>query len=170
MTDTKTKDRDAKTPAEVVPTVPDETGELVPMTKELVKRWLEGAELGEAMDENLIDLDEAIRILSAETPAEALRKAEMRNVNDYDGKAFVVLSVAWRKSTRSDSGKGRYAVMRCVDADGAEFLTTCGATKVVLQLRRAQLAGWFPWQVQLEVTKTESGNTVKELVAPGEPF
>src|ERR1041385_7808298 len=122
------------------------------------------------MDENLIDLGEAIRILSAETPDEALRKAEMRNIDTFDGKAFVVLSVAWRKSTRSDSGKGRYAVMRCVDADGVEFLTTCGATKVVPQLRKAQLPGWFPWQVQLEVTKTESGNTVKELVAPGEPF
>lgn len=153
-----------------VATMPDSTGDMVPMSKELIAQWLAGDDLTLEDESPDIDLDDAIRILSAETADEVLKVNEMRKIDTYDGKPFVVLSVTWRKSRKSDDGQGRYAVMRCVDADGAEFLTTCGATKVVLQLRWAQLHNALPWRVQLEVTTTASGNTVKELVPPSVDF
>lgn len=148
----------------------DTPGELAPVSKEEIAAWLRGEDLTTEDDTPEIDLDDALRILSAETPEEALKVSEMRKIDDYDGKTFGVVSVAWRKSTRSDDGQGRYAVMHCVDEHGEQFLTTCGATRVVLQLRKFQVAGWLPAQFELRVTKTDSGNTVKELVVPEKPL
>lgn len=135
-----------------------------------VAEWLAGADLVEEDDTPDIDLDEAIRILGAANQDEVLRVNEMRKIDEYADKSFAILSVMWRKSTRTEDGAGRYAVLRCVDGEGEEFLTTCGATKVILQVRSAELKGWLPWQVQLQVTKTESNRTVKELIAPERPF
>ena len=151
--------------------VPDtETGELVPLTPQTVKAWLDGDDLTDDPDEGVVDLDEAIRILSAENPSEVLAVNEMIKIDDLAGVTFSILGVTWRRSTRGEDGKGRYAVLRCADAKDQEFLTTCGATKVILQVRKAQLAKWLPWEVSLKVTKTDANRTVKELVPPSADF
>lgn len=146
------------------------TGEMVPVTKEQIAAWLRGEDLTEEDETPEVDLEEALRILSAETPGETLKVNELRKIDDLAGSPFTVLSVTWRKSTRSDDGTGRYAVIRCASADGEEFLTTCGATKVVLQLRKFQVAGWLPATFELRVTETSNNRTVKELVAPSPDF
>jgi hypothetical protein len=135
-----------------------------------IEAWLKGADIVAEDDTTEIDLEDALRILSATDQAEVLRVNEMRKIDDYAERPLVVLGVTWRKSTRSEDGAGRYAVIHATDEDGEPFLVTCGATKVVLQLRKAELEGWFPWQVQVQITKTDANRTVKELVAPEKPF
>lgn len=152
------------------PAVPAPDGEMVPMTPELIAAWLHGDDITEEDQTDELDYETALRILSAETPDAVLAQDDVRKVADLIGKQFIVTGVAWRKSTKSDDGKGRYAVMSCVDPDGVAFISSCGATKVVLQLRKGQLAGWLPWQVELSSTETSNGRTVYELVVPEAPF
>ena len=131
-----------------VPAVPDATGAMVPMTPEIIAAWLAGNDITEEDQTDQLDYETALRILSAETPEAALSLDDVRAIKDLIGKQFIVVSLTWRKSTKSDDGKGRYAIMQCADADGVKFMASCGGTKVVLQLRKAQLAGWLPWQVE----------------------
>lgn len=155
-----------------MPAIPDtSTGEMVPLTPELVAAWLDGDDIvddAEPTDE--LDYATALRILGASDEAAALKPDDVRKSDTMVDKSFVVTAVRWRKSTKSDDGKGRFAIMSCVDEDNNAFVMSCGATKVVLQLRKAQLEGWFPWQVQLASDTTTSGNTVLSLVAPDKPF
>lgn len=150
--------------------IPDDNGELVPLTPEMVGKWLEGSDLPEVADAEEIALADAVRILSADNEEEALRPTDKRESKQMVGVPFVVHAVTWLRSTKSEDGKGRYALMSCTDEQGDSFIMSCGATKVVLQLRKAQLDRWLPWQVQMESTTTNSGNTVFSLVAPEKPF
>lgn len=129
-------------------------------------RWMQGADITEDDNTDEMTYDLAMRILQAENQAEALSKDDVRPVKDLIEDTFVVHGVTWRKSTKSEDGAGRYAVMQCTDADGVKFLSSCGATKVVLQLRKAELEGWFPWKVQLDAVTTSNNRTVYELAPP----
>lgn len=153
-----------------LPAIPDDTGELVPMTQAMLTAWLDGEAITEDDNNDELSYELAVRILGASSEADALKQDDVRKVDTLIGKSFVVRSVTWRKSTKRADGKGRYAVMQCVDADGVPFIASCGATKVVLQLRKAQLAGWMPWKVALNAAETSTGNTVYELVAAPEDF
>lgn len=180
----------AKTPTEpeVPPVAPDEEGhegdegheegpvqpagggELATLTRAQLVTWLNGTDITEEDQSDELDYATAMKILTAENEAAVLAKDEVRKIATLDGETFVVRDLAWRKSTKSEDGKGRYAVMHCVDGDGEAFITSCGATKVVLQLRKAQLEGWLPWAVELAISQTSNGRTVYELTAPTEPF
>lgn len=157
----KTKETDTKEVA-----IPDASGDMVPMTPELITAWLAGEDITEEDATDEFDFATAMKILGAESPEAALAQDDVRKFADLVDHQFVVTAVTWRKSTKSDDGKGRYAVLSCVDANGEAFLTSCGATKVVLQVRKAQLDGWLPWQVQASSTETSNGRTVFELVMP----
>lgn len=170
MTTTDTETPDAPAAGQVVPSIPNDTGELVPMTQAMLVEWLNGEDIAEddGSDENVYEL--ALKILGAETEADVLKQDDVRKIETILDQAIVVRSIRWRKSTKRDDGKGRYALMQCVDADGAPFIASCGATKVVLQLRKAQLAGWLPWRVTFNGEQTQGGNTVYELVPATEDF
>jgi predicted aspartyl protease len=142
----------------------------VPLTPQLVEAWLRGDDLGDVDEVDQLDYETALRILGADTLAKALEPDDVRKSRDLVGKTFVVSSVKWRRSTKSEDGAGRYAVMSCVDEDGVPFITSCGATKVVLQLRRAQLGNDLPAQFSLAADETSAGRTVMSLVAPEAPF
>lgn len=148
--------------------IPDATGDLVEMTNEMFTAWINGDDIEEEDGDDFDVYALARQILGAESEAEALKQDDVRKPADMHDERFTILSVVWRKSVKSDSGKGRYAVLRCVDGDGTPFLMTCGAVKVVLQVRKAQLEGWLPWTVVLNAETTASNRTVLELVAPGD--
>lgn len=161
----------ADKPAEVVPSIPDATtGDLVPMTQAMLVQWLRGEDIPDDDNSDELTYEMALKILGADSPEAALAKDDVRKVASLVGTGFAVRSVQWRRSTKSEDGAGRYAVMQCVDADGVAFLSSCGATKVVLQLRKAQLAGWLPWKVSLDATETSNNRTVYELVPAPEDF
>lgn len=170
MTQTETDTGTPTATAEVVPSIPNETGDMVPMTQALLVSWLRGEDIAEDDDSDELAYELAVRILGAESEAEALKQDDVRKVATLVDQNFVVLSVTWRKSTKSEDGAGRYALMRCADADGVPFLSSCGATKVVLQLRKAQLAGWLPWRVSLNAEETSNKRTIYELVPASEDF
>lgn len=153
-----------------VATIPDDTGEMVPMTQELIVAWLAGEDITEEDATDEFDYATAMKILGADTPEAALAQDDVRKFADLVGKQIVITAVTWRKSTKSDDGKGRYAVLSCADADGVPFLSSCGATKVVLQVRKGQLDGWLPWQVEVSASETSNGRTVYELVMPTPDF
>jgi len=144
--------------------------DLVPLTKAELTAWLSGADITEDDTTDEITYDQALRIFNAETPEEVLRDDQVRKAATLEGQTFTVLSVSWRKSTKSEDGAGRYAFMTCADPDGVKFLTSCGATKVVLQLRKAELAGWLPWTVSLDAIDTNAGRTMLQLSAPSPDF
>lgn len=150
--------------------IPDPAGDMVPMTPELITAWLAGEDITEEDATDEFDFATAMKILGADSPEAALAQDDVRPFKTLIDTQMVISAVTWRKSTKSDDGKGRYAVLSCVDKDGVAFLTSCGATKVVLQVRKAQLDGWLPWQVQASSTETSNGRTVFELVMPDEPF
>lgn len=141
-----------------------------PMTKELLTRWLKGEDLTEEDATPEVDYEQALRILNAESPEAALSQDDVRKVATLADTTFVIRGVTWRRSTKAEDGEGRYAVMSCVDANGEAFLSSCGATKVILQLRKAEVAGWLPWQVTLNTETTSNNRTIYELVAPEQPF
>lgn len=132
--------------------------------------WLRGEDISEDDNTDEITYDQAVRILSASSSEEALKDDDVRPSKTLVGQSFVVLGVSWRKSTKAEDGAGRYAFLRCADSDGEPFYTSCGATKVVLQVRKAELDGWFPWQVELEANDTAAGRTMLQLTTPSEPF
>lgn len=144
--------------------------DLVPLTKVELTAWLSGADITEDDTSDEITYDQALRILGAETSAEVLKDDAVVKSADLVGRTFVVTAVSWRKSTKSEDGAGRYAFMTCVNADGEQFLSSCGATKVVLQLRKAELAGWLPWKVSMEAIDTNAGRTMLQLTAPESDF
>jgi hypothetical protein len=170
MTQTKTKDKATEGARAAAPAIPDATGELVPMTKEMITAWLAGDDLTVEDESDDWDYETAVRILGADNAADVLKQNDIRKGRDLVGTSFSILSVAWRKSTKSEDGKGRYAVCELVDADGVPFTASFGMTKVVLQLRWAQLHGALPWQVELTSATTSNNRTVYELVKPLEPF
>lgn len=155
---------------EDAPTQPPGGGELAVLDKATLVAWLNGEDITVEDESDELDYATALRILTAESAEDVLSTDDVRKVVTLDGQSFVVRDLAWRRSTKQEDGKGRYAVMHCVDADGVPFITSCGATKVVLQLRKAQLEGWLPWQVELSISQTSNNRTVYELVAPTEPF
>lgn len=161
----KTKEAES---AEVA--IPDASGDMVPMTPALITAWLAGEDITEEDATDEFDFATAMRILGAETPEAVLAQDDVRPFKSLVDTQLVITAVTWRRSTKSDDGKGRYAVLSCVDKDGLQFLTSCGATKVVLQVRKAQLDGWLPWQVQVSSSETSNQRTIYELVLPDEPF
>lgn len=168
---TKEKTKDPNTGAETKAiAIPDAAGEMVPMTPELIAAWLAGEDITEEDATDEFDFATAMKILGADSQEAALARDDVRKFADLIGKQMVITAVTWRRSTKSDDGKGRYAVLSCVDIDGVPFLTSCGATKVVLQVRKGQLDGWLPWQVEVSATETSNGRTVYELVMPEAPF
>lgn len=146
--------------------IPDATGEMVPLTQELIVAWLAGEDITEEDATDEFDFATAMKILGADSPEAALAQDDVRKFADLVDKEMVITAVTWRKSTKSEDGKGRYAVLSCIDPDGVPFLSSCGATKVVLQARKAQLDGWLPWRVAVSSTQTSNGRTVFELVMP----
>lgn len=146
------------------------TTELVPLTKADLVAWMRGDEITDDDNTDEMTYDLALRILQADDQAAVLSKDDVRPVNTLIDASFVVTGVTWRKSTKSEDGAGRYAVMSCVDGDGVKFLSSCGATKVVLQLRKAELEGWFPWKVQLDAVTTSNNRTMYELAPPQADF
>lgn len=167
---TPTKAKAAKDAGASVATIPNDEGDLEPLTPELVKAWLDGDALTE---DDVAEFDAfalAQKILGADTPEKVLSQDDIRKSAELVGETFAILGVVWRKSVKREDGKGRYAVLSCADEDGAGFMWSCGATKVVLQVRKAQLEKWLPWVVTLNSEETNSGNTVYELVAPSPDF
>lgn len=140
--------------------------ELVTMTQKELVAWLDADDLEETEDDYAFDYENAMRIMTAASPDEVLKVDDVRKVATLIDDVFTVRSIVWRKSTKRKDGKGRYAVMSCVDKDGVPFVASCGATKVVLQLRKYEVAGWLPAAFTLSAAETNSGNTVYELVAP----
>lgn len=144
--------------------------ELVSLTKAELTDWLRGTDISEDDTTDEITYDQAMRILGADTADEVLHDDQVVKSSELVGQTFTVLAVSWRKSTKSEDGAGRYAFLTCVNGDGEQFLTSCGATKVVLQLRKAELAGWLPWQVALGAVETNAGRTMLQLEAPDSGF
>jgi hypothetical protein len=140
------------------------------LTPAVLFAWLRGDDISEADLEDEISLDQALRILQAADADAVLRDDEVRKIKEMVGLVFVVTAVSWRKGSKNENGQNRYAFMTCADSDGEMFLTSCGATKVVLQLRKAEIEGWFPWQVQLDAVETAAGRTMLQLIAPSESF
>lgn len=140
------------------------------LDKATLVAWMRGDEITDDDTTDDLTFELALRILQAEDADAALAKDDVRPVATLIGETFVVHGVTWRKSTKSEDGAGRYAVMSCTDADGVKFLSSCGATKVVLQLRKAELEGWFPWKVQLDAVTTSNNRTVYELAPPASDF
>lgn len=169
MTGTETSEKAAESPetGTEVETVKD--AQVVPLTQAQLVSWLQAEDIEDDDSTDELAYEMAVRILNATDQDAVLAQDDVRPVAGLVGEGFVVRSVVWRKSTKSEDGKGRYAIMQCVDGDGAAFMTSCGATKVVLQLRKAEVAGWFPWHVELNQETTSNNRTVYELVAP-EPF
>lgn len=166
---TTTKNTQEITSADVTK-IPDPSGEMVPMMPKLITAWLAGEDITEEDATDEFDFATAMKILGADSQEAALARDDVRKFADLIGKQMVITAVTWRRSTKSDDGKGRYAVLSCVDMDGVPFLSSCGATKVVLQVRKGQLDGWLPWQVEVSATETSNGRTVYELVMPEAPF
>jgi hypothetical protein len=166
MTTTETTEHEGEEQHEHLPAVPDGGGEIVPMRKEELVAWLKGADITDDDASDELAYEMALRILQAEDASAMLAQDDVRPVRELVGEAFTVRSVAWRKSTKSENGEGRYAVMACVDRDGEAFLSSCGATKVVLQLRKAQIEGWLPMTFVLNEETTSNNRTVYELIAP----
>lgn len=144
--------------------------ELVPLTKAELTDWLAGADISDADDTDEINYDQALRILQATDVDAVLADDQLRKSDTLVGQTFVITGVSWRKSTMNENGPGRYALLTCVDGNGEQFLTSCGATKVVLQVRKAELEGWLPWAVQLDAVSTASGRTMLQLIAPEKDF
>lgn len=167
---TKEKPSAKEPSADVVTIGGDDVGTLEPLSREAVVRWLDGADISEDDEAGIDVLALAESILGAKDEAGVFAQDDVRKNDVLRDQTFAVLSLVWRKSTKRDDGQGRYALCRCVDADGAQFIWSTGATKVVLQLRKAQLEGWLPWTVTLNAEQTASGNTVLELVAPSPDF
>jgi hypothetical protein len=140
------------------------------MSKADLTAWLTGNDITEDDTTDEITYDQAVRIFKAETAGEVLRADQVVKVASLVGQTFVILSVSWRKSTKSEDGAGRYAFLTCADENGEQFLTSCGATKVVLQLRKAELAGWLPWQVSLGAVETNNNRTMLQLEEPEAGF
>lgn len=140
------------------------------LSKEALTAWLSGADIAEDDNTDEITFEQAQRIFGAADAAAVLADDAVLKIKDLVGQAFTVLSVSWRKSTKSEDGAGRYAFMTCVNSDGEQFLTSCGATKVVLQLRKAELEAWLPWQVQLDAVDTNNNRQMLQLIAPEAPF
>lgn len=163
MADTKTKS--------ATPAVPDTaTGELVPLSKEMVVAWLAADDLKDQEPVEEVDLDEAIRILGADTLEEALKPTDVRKFETLPGKTFTVLSVRWRRSTKYNPDGARLAILSCVDSDGVPFITSTASTKPVLKLRKAQLGNYLPTSFAMVSDDTSSGNTVFDLVIPDKDF
>lgn len=170
MTQTETTETEPQPDSEHAPparTVPDEIA--VPDKATLVA-WLSGDDISDDDESDDLVYEQALKILQAEDEAAVLARDQVVKVADLVGSTFTVLGVSWRKSTKSEDGKGRYALMRCVDKDGGQFLASCGATKVVLQLRKAEWQGWFPWTVEMSSEATSNNRTIFELVAPSADF
>lgn len=170
MTQTETPKTEPQEPSEAVPAKVEPSDVLVPMTKEVLVAWLNADDIDEDDNNDDLDYELAVRILTADDSAAVLKQDDVRPIATLEDRDFVVRGVTWRKSTKSDDGKGRYAVLSCVDMDGEAFLTSCGATKVVLQLRKAEISGWFPWHVVLNTETTSNNRTIYELVAPTPDF
>lgn len=141
-------------------------------SRQVILSWLRGDDLDDEPDNEDITVAEAYRILNAETPEAALDNPTPLKGEDLVDTNFTILSVAWRRSTKKGAGNGRYAVMECVDSNGEPFIATCGATDVILKLKRAEVAdpSWFPWTVTMEAQTTETGNTMFRLAVPGADF
>lgn len=136
--------------------------EVVALSRDELKAWLSGTELPEdATDE--ITYEIAMRILGARDAADLFRPDQVKHADDLIGVPFLVRSVTWRRSTKSDDGTGRYAVMECADKDGQTFMASCGGTQVVLQLRAAEQRGWLPYGVTVRAMQTAAGNTAYRL-------
>lgn len=140
------------------------------LSKADLTAWLRGEDISEDDNSDEITFDQAVRILSADSPEKVLSDDDVRKSESLVGQTFTILSASWRKSTKSEDGAGRYAFLSCVDAEGVPFYSSCGATKVVLQVRKAELEGWFPWTVTLGAVDTNSGRTMLQLEAPSTDF
>lgn len=170
MTQTETQETEPQPDSEHSPAVPDKAGELVPLDKATLVGWLNGDDISDDDESDDLVYEQALKILQAEDAAAVLERDQVVKVADLVGQTFTVLGVSWRKSTKQEDGKGRYALMRCVDHEGAQFLASCGATKVVLQLRKAEISGWLPWTVEMSSESTSNNRTIFELVAPSPDF
>jgi hypothetical protein len=140
--------------------------ELVSETKTELVHWMQGADIDE--DDNTDEMTYALaqRILGADTPEKVVEVDDVRPTRVLAGTTFTVTGIVWRRSTKTENGPGRYALMHCVDEDGVAFLSSCGATKVILQLRKFEHEGWLPATFTLSSQETAAGRTVLELVAP----
>lgn len=170
MTQTETPETEPQEPSELVPAKPAAPAQLVPLTKTELVAWLNGDDILEDDDNDELAYELAVRILSAEDETAVFKQDDVRKPETMADRDFVVRSISWRKSTKSKSGKGRFALMNCADHDGLPFIMSCGATKVVLQLRKAEISGWFPWHVVLNVETTSNNRDIYELVAPTPDF
>jgi len=140
--------------------------ELVTLTKPELIAWMRGDDLTDDDNTDELTYETAMRILAATDEAGVLAVDDVRPVKDLIDSTFLIRGVTWRKSTKSEDGAGRYALLQCTDADGVNFLTSCGATKVVLQVRKYEVAGWLPAAVTLSSQTTSNNRTVYELTPP----
>jgi hypothetical protein len=132
--------------------------------------WMRGDDITDEDTTDEVNYDQALRILQAFDQAAVLRDDEVVKIATLVDTDFVVLDVSWRKGNKNEGGPSRYAFMTCANNDGTKFLTSCGAAKVVLQLRKAEVEGWFPWVVRLDEIETAAGRTMYQLIAPETSF
>lgn len=144
--------------------------EVQTLTQAELVAWMRGTDIPDDDNTDELTYDLALRILQADDEATVFAQDDVRPVASLVGATFLIRKVQWRKSTKSEDGAGRYALLSCTDSDGVNFLTSCGATKVVLQVRKAELAGWLPWKVELTAQTTSANRTVYELTAPRPDF
>lgn len=144
--------------------------ELQTLTQAELVAWMKGTDIPDDDNTDELTYELALRILQADDEAAVLARDDVRPVASLIGSTFLIRSVNWRKSTKSEDGAGRYALLSCTDTDGVNFLTSCGATKVMLQVRKAELAGWLPWKVELTSQTTSNNRMVFELTAPRADF
>lgn len=144
--------------------------ELVPLTKSELSAWMRGDDIETVDDAGEVDYEQALAILSAETPEAVLANLEVTPERELIGQTFTIVSVTWRKGNKSENGNNRFAFVRCADENGETFATSMGGAKVVLQLRKYEIEGWLPAQFTYESVQTNNGREMRQLVAPENPF
>jgi hypothetical protein len=144
--------------------------EVVTLTKDELKAWVRGDDIETVDQEGELDYAQAMEILTAETPKDALANLEVRPESTLQGTTFTVVSIHWRKGNKNEDGNNRYAFCRCADADGIPFGTSLGGGKVILQLRKFEVEGWLPATFTYESVETNSGRSMRQFVVPAEAF
>jgi hypothetical protein len=144
--------------------------EVVTLTKDELKAWVRGDDIETVDADGELDYAQAMEILQAETPRDALANLEVRPENGLWGTTFTVVSIHWRKGDKNADGNNRYAFCRCADSDGVQFGTSLGGGKVILQLRKFEVEGWLPATFTYEAVETNNGRHLRQLVVPEGQF
>lgn len=88
------------------------------------------------------------RIMDAKTAEDVLGESTVTHARDILDTPLQVLTVHWNKSTLAE-GLPIYAVLDCVDDDGAPVTVTCGGVRVMAQVARLAELGALPARVRI---------------------